>query len=140
MRGILFTVATATGFGLLVSSMTAGGEQIGSAPLEDYSCWKVRLCTGVAAFGQCVPQGFICLDGTCGDPGDGCSWYYDWECLPDCDAYCIRVRMDDVGSDCGPDCALVSYNLCACACEDLGVGTLESGPYPQCNDWGDVGD
>ena len=102
--------------------------------LQDHICWKKRVCTGAALVGQCQPQGVLCLSGTCGDPGDGCSWSYNWACYESCEETCTHVRWEEIGQDCGPKCKWLSYNQCACACQGpLGVNTVEGGAYDQCN-------
>ena len=103
--------------------------------LQDHYCWKKRVCTGAALVGQCQPQGVLCLSGTCGDPGDGCSWSYNWAYYESCEETCTHVRWEEIGQDCGPECKWLSYNQCACACRGplLGVNTVEGGAYDQCN-------
>lgn len=63
--------------------------------LQDHFCWKKRVCTGGALLGQCQPQGYLCLSGTCGDPGDGCSWSYNWACYESCEETCTHVRSPE---------------------------------------------
>ena len=112
---------------------TAQAQEEGMA--WDAWCWKVRVCGGVSAQGLCMPQGFSCGSWTCtpeGAPFNGCSWTYVWSCLESCNEVCFWGSQQEMSTNCGPNCRLLSPNQCACECQNLGAGTSEGGPYNQC--------
>jgi hypothetical protein len=121
-------------FGLaLLPGLQAQNQPPPWTSLPDHWCWKVRVCTGSALVGLCQAQGALCHQGTCGKvPGDGCRWRYTWDCIPSCHDSCRHVIWQEISNDCGPDCELIAYNLCACSCMDLGINSVEGGEYDQC--------
>lgn len=102
--------------------------------LQDYWCWKQRVCRGIATVGECEEVGNLCRALNCGAPGtfDECRWKYVWACYPSCEETCTHVEPEEWAYNCGPRCKWLTYNHCACACNDLGVNTIEGGFYSQC--------
>jgi hypothetical protein len=121
-------------FAPLPPTLTAQVQPPAGSTLDDYFCWKARVCNGIAIQGQCQGQGFVCVnvDETCGQTWGGCSWHYVWACYESCGEQCTHVQIQEIGWDCGPNCDWIFYNDCACACENLGPGTVEAGSYAQC--------
>ncbi len=119
--------------GICVLWGTGGSEARAqsSGVVYDAYCWKVRICSGASAQGICQPLGFFCGAGSCSPgaaPSNGCSW----ACVDSCEESCFFGSQEETGTDCGPKCKWLSYNQCACACQDLGVGTVEGGAYSTC--------
>lgn len=107
--------------------------QIGLA-IEHTICFEARVCTGAAATGNCKPAGVFCIRSSCvPGPIDGCWWSWNWACEKVPDWSCIQMEEHEISTDCGPDCQWLSYNQCACSCQDLGLNTVESGCYMSCN-------
>lgn len=102
--------------------------------LLDHWCWKQRVCRGIADEGECEAVGNYCRSLNCGSANvvDGCEWKYVWACVPSCGDRCTHIKPEEWGWDCGSACRWVTYNNCACACQDLGVNTFEAGFYSQC--------
>ncbi len=116
----------------LACTMQIGIAQVQPSPwqpLQDHFCWKKRVCLGPALSGECQPQGFLCLAGTC---GSGCTWSYVWACYEACEETCVHITRIEIGADCGPKCLWLSYNQCVCDCQELGTNTVEGGTYTLC--------
>jgi hypothetical protein len=106
---------------------------------ENLYCLKEYVCRGAATLGQCSAHGVFCqpdthsqypCDGT--HPNDGCSWSFIYNCWGPAQTTCTTGVLGGQGSDCGGKCTLISYNQCACKCEDWGLGSIEAGCYWQC--------
>ena len=127
-------LACAAGIACAVPN-TARGIPVSGPPVqyEQSYCVKVRVCGGYAN-GQCKAMGVVCKSGSCEPDGarpDYCSWTYVFDCEGPALTTCVLIVLSEIGTDCGMGCRWISYNLCACECQDLGTG-IESSDYAQC--------
>jgi len=99
-----------------------GGSNNGTQ--EGYYCVTGRLCSGTPVVGECAPNGFFCLQGTCGNedvwPFDGCrptSWH-DCVAHPNWACHTCGPVEHWVNETCKGKCPTLTwtYNQCSCTC------------------------
>lgn len=125
---------------ILVASLAVPVLQSDPDPTyPNQDCIKMAVCRGLGN-GDCDPQGIVCLDAGCAVvPGQGiadpCQWTYIYYCDGPTSHTCVHITLHELFTNCAPTCVVVSYNHCACACTNLGAGTVEGGAYRQCNQY-----
>jgi hypothetical protein len=101
-------------------------------------CIQSKVCTGASLSGQCEAQGYFCFGQDTGcisaadGSADGCRWQWIFSCAGPSKYRCMIVEGERIGTNCGPQCQLMTYNQCVCSCADIGARTVESSFYTWC--------
>ncbi len=99
--------------------------------LLDHICDKELVCRGDVSAGVCIGAGAMCSNASCTSQ-EGCSYEYDWECVPG-EGRCEHTgRVETLIPACGPKCVNVAWNACQCQCVVNGAGTIGPSVYWQC--------